>query len=546
MAQRSDEMVQAFQKIDRSVPPPPRPSRLDRVIEYIAPQLALRRDRARRAMDLVRHYEAAAVGRRTGGWNRARGDANAVVGPAIANVRATARDLARNNAFARRAIKTIANHAVGWGIKPKPSPANKQALDVWSEWAETTACDADGRNDFYGLQKLVTRTVAESGEALIRRRWRRPEDDLPIPMQIQVLEGDYLDTDRTNDVMSANGQLVGRIINGVEFDIIGRRVAYWLFQEHPGALLFGGGYNSVRVPAEGVAHVYYQERPGQVRGMSWLASIILLLKDFDEYVDAQLLKQKVAAYLSVVMTDATGASPRIGVADDQDTAGQPNVDYIKPGAVLYGPPGYSAEVVQPPRVAEFRDYASVTLHNAAAGMDVPYEDMVGDFSEINYSSARMSRLSHWDSVHDWRWQMLIPQMCDPCWGWAMQAAALVSRVREAPRALWTPPPMPMIEPDKEGIAIQRNIRTGITSLSEELRARGYDPKELLAEIAADFKMLDSMGIVLDCDPRKMTAAGQLQGSAAAAAAPAPQKPDAPTDETAPPKPVQATDEGDEA
>jgi capsid protein len=85
----------------------------------------------------------------------------------------------------------------------------------------------------------------------------------------------------------------------------------------------------------------------------------------------------------------------------------------------------------------------------------------------------------------------------------------------------------MIEPDKEGLAIMRNIRNGITTLSESIRERGYDPDEMLGELAADFAKLDTLGIVLDCDPRKMTQAGQAQGSGAKAPATAAAEPDEP-------------------
>src|SRR4030095_5359527 len=72
--------------------------------------------------------------------------------------------------------------------------------------------------------------------------------------------------------------------------------------------------------------------------------------------------------------------------------------------------------------------------------------------------------------------------------------------------------MQMIEPDKEGLAIARNIRTGITSLTEALRERGHDPDELLGELARDFDRLDTLGLVLDSDPRKMSQAG-MRGQA---------------------------------
>lgn len=480
---------------------------LDRTIDAVAPQWGLKRARARVAGDLLkRHYEAAATSRRTQGWQRSGGDPNALVGSALGRVRGVARDLVRNNAHASSAVQTIADQVVGWGIVPKPSPANPRAAAIWREWAGTTACDADGRNDFYGLQKLIQRTVVESGECLVRRRLRRPEDGLPLPLQLQVLEPDYLDTEKTGQRF-AGGR---RVVNGIEFDALGRRTAYWLFPEHPGSSLFGGSAASVAVPAEGVLHVYAQTRPGQVRGMSWFAPVVVKMKDFDEYDDAQLLKQKIAAYLAVIIGDPDGTSATIGPSEDQ-SADAPFVDRLRPGAMIQAPPGRTIEVVQPPRVAEFRDYAEVTLRTIATGLGVTYEDLTGDYTDLPFSAARMSRLRQWARIEDWRWHMFIPQFCDPAWAWAMEAAAIAGLVRDAGlRAEWTAPPLPMIDPAAEGLAYQRNIRAGIMSHSEALRERGYDPEATLDELAADFKRLDDLGLVLDVDPRKMTQAGQAQ------------------------------------
>lgn len=491
---------------------------LDRTIAFLDPQRGLKRAKARAASDLLqRHYEAAATGRRTQGWQRSTGDANALVGPALSRVRAVARDLVRNNAHAASAVRTIADQVIGWGIVAKPKVANKRAQEAWKAWAETTACDADGRNDLYGLQKLVVRTVVESGECLVRRRIRLPSDGFPIPLQLQILEPDYLNTDKT-DFRTAGGR---RVINGIEFDAIGRRTAYWLFPEHPGALLFGGITASVAVPAENVLHVYAQTRPGQCRGMSWFSPVVVKLKDFDEYDDAQLLKQKIAAYLAVVISDPDGMSTQIGPSVDQDVE-QPYVDRIKPGAILQGPPGREVTVVQPPRVAEFGDYAEVTLRTIATGLGVAYEDLTGDYTDLPFSAARMSRLRQWARVEDWRWQMVIPQFCDPVWRWAMEAATIAGLVGEGwSAAEWTAPPLPMIDPSVEGLAYQRNVRAGIMSLSEALRERGYDPETTLEELADDFERLDKLGLVLDIDPRQMTQAGQAQASPAPAAAPAP-------------------------
>ena len=478
----------------------------------LAPSWTLRRMRARAsAAMLARYYDGASTGRRTQGWNRLSGDANAAVGSGATRLRDTARDLARNNPYIAAALATIVDHTVGWGIVATPSKRataviRRRALDVWKDWAETTACDADGRHDLAGLQKQVLRTAVEAGECLVRRRWRRPEDKLPLPVQLQLLEPDYLD--ETKSEGTAGG---GRIVQGVQFDAIGRRLGYWLFPDHPGASLVGArGVSfgaSQFVPASEILHIFKAERPGQVRGASWLAPVTLRVKDFDDYEDAALMKQKIAACLALIMTDLDGAATPLGTVDSQE----PRIDSIEPGMIANWPAGKTATVVNPPAVSEHEAYAKTVLRAIATGLGVSYEDLTGDYSEVNFSSARMARLRHWARVEDWRWRMLVPQFCDPVWAWAMTAAAIIENpLREAPPADWTAPPMPMIEPDREGLAYARNIRIGAMTWPEMVRERGYDPEQVLEDMKDWNARFDAAGIILDSDPRKTTQAGLLQ------------------------------------
>jgi lambda family phage portal protein len=478
----------------------------DLAIGWFAPRYQLKRTLARVANDrLIRHYDAAANSRRTQGWSRASGDANSINARALATIRDRARELIRNNGQMRQALRTIANHTVGWGIKAKAVPMNERAMTAWNKWAETTACDADGRDDFYGLQKLVIRGVAESGEMLVRRRFRLPSDGLPIPLQLQVLEPDYLDTSK-HGITLQNG---GRIVHGIEFDAIGRRAAYWLFQDHPGDSSFFRNMTSQRIPAEGVLHVFERERAGQHRAVSWFAAEILPANDLEEYADAQRMKQKIAACLSVITSDLDGSAAALGVADDSQS---PGIDMLEPGAILNVPAGRSVEVVQPPTVGDYGPYVSTEQRKLAKGIGLSYEDFTGDYSNVNFSSARMARIEHHENVHDWRWRLVVPQFCNPVWGWAMQAAAVANILPAIwPDAQWTPPPMAMIEPDKEGLAIMRNVRAGIQTLPDALRERGYDPADVFKEMAEANAMADAFGLKLDSDPRYMTQAGQLQG-----------------------------------
>jgi lambda family phage portal protein len=469
---------------------------LDAVTATVAPLWTLRRMRARMAADMVRaHFDGASVGRRTQGWRRTSADANAAMSGDLARLRDYTRDLVRNNAYAEGAVSTIVDDVVGWGITADAAPG------WWSRWAETPACDADGREDLYGLQTGVMRTVVESGECLIRRRWRRPEDGLPIPLQLQVMEPDFLDSAK-DGITTPRG---GRIIQGIEVDSIGRRVAYWLHREHPGANIVGAGAisgASVPVPASEILHVYRPGRRGAVRGYPWFAPVMLRMRDYDDYVDAALMKQKIAACLAVLTTDTDGTSTPLGVVD----AASPAIDMLQPGMIENLAAGRDVKVVEPPSVSEHDAYSRTVLREIARGLGMTYEDFCGDYADLPFSAARMSNRRYWLRVEALRWKMLIPQFCGPVWGWAMEAAGVMGM--PAPVATdWTAPPAPSVDPEKEGTAAVRLIRSSLSSWSEEIRKLGHKPETLLRQLARDHALLDALKIISDADPRNTTQQG---------------------------------------
>lgn len=474
----------------------------DRFTATFAPAWTARRVRARAALELAaRHYEAAQPGRRTNGWARSGADANRVVAAAGAELRMHMRDLVRNNGYAGKAQGVVANNVTGgWGITPRPTGADaKRASALWKAWAGTTDCHAEGQIPFSGIQHQVVMAWVTDGEVLVRRRPRRLADGLAIPLQLQVLEADYLDTSKDG----TTGQEGGPIINGVEHDAIGRRVAYWLYQEHPGSSRAKGV--SQRVRASDVVHVFRQDRPGQVRGISPAAAAIVPLKDFDDFEDAELLRQKIAACFAAFVTDMDGASQGLGAVDSQDA----RLEQLEPGMIEYLPPGRSVEFGTPPVPAPGA-FSERTLRKIAAAFGVTYEDLTGDYSRVNFSSARMARLVHWAGVRHLQWNMMVPQLCARVWGWAMEQAVLAGLLREAPGAEWSTPPMPMIEPDKEGLALARMVRSGAMTHDQMVLELGEDPVTHWDAYAACVRRLEALGIVLDSDASKTSQAGQAQ------------------------------------
>ena len=478
---------------------------IDRLIMRISPTWALRRIRAKRSALMLRGYEASSGGRRTEGWvTDGGGDADSL-SYEIARLRDISRELRRNNGWAKRGLRVVVNNTVGWGIRAKAmgkEQTAKRANRIWRRWSETTKCDFDGKLNFFGIQSLAMKTIVESGEVLIIRRTPPKGSNLPVPVQIRVAEPDLIDTSR--NMIAENGN---RVIGGIETDEYGRRVAYWLFPRHPGSRLWGSSVTSVRIESDDIIHVYEVDRPGQSRGIPWLSTIIPTIKDLDDFEDAELMKQKIAACFGAFVEDIDGESNSLGIVGGENNM----VESLEPGTVSYLSPGQSVKFATPPTVVQ-SNFTDGKLRKIASGIGVTYEDLTGDYSKVNFSSARMARIAHYAEVHNWRWNMIIPQLCDRVWDWVMDMAVDLALIQKNEGAKWSPPPMPMLDPDKEGIAYTRLIRSGAKTLFQTIREMGDDPMEHLDEIAEVNAELDRRGITLDSDPRSTTTSGQIQST----------------------------------
>jgi lambda family phage portal protein len=483
---------------------------LEKAISAIAPRAAARRLEARaqiqRLNNVLNVYEAAAVGRRTQHWRAVGTDPNAENAPAIYRLRNVARDLCRNNSYASRAKQLIAHNIVGAGITPsvicQSEDRKKKISALLKQHFESTDIDADGRLNLYGLQELAIKTVVEAGEVIIRRRPRRSSDGYALPFQLQILEPDHLDPWINGKLDNGN-----YVIQGVEFDVLGHRVAYYLFDQHPGAMYWTTGQWNMRgkrVSADNVCHVFRADRPGQVRGTSWFAPVVLRLRDFADMLDAKLMQQKIAACFSAFITTQEG------YAATPSADGSLPIEQLEPGMIERLRDGESVIFGTPPSTNDAAVYSSVTLHEIACGLGVTYEGLTGDLSGVNFSSGRMGWLEFQRNIDAWRWNMFIPQALEPLERWTKEALMMVT-MSSAPFELnWTPPQREMIDPTSENQSAKEEIRAGLSSRAEILRRRGLDIEQIDREIASDNKRADKLGLVLDSDARHTNLRGQDQ------------------------------------
>ena len=466
---------------------------LDRIIGWFDPLAASRRVHARLSVMAAERfaYEAARNTRRTSGWLAPGTGPNAEVIQAAERLRARSRDLVRNNPVASRAVAVIAQNAIGTGIVARSKSPRVAA--AWRDWVYI--CDADGALDWYGIQSLVARSVVESGECLVRFRPRRSTDGIYPPLQLQVLEPDFLDA-------SKNGPTgTGYAISGIQYDLIGRRIGYWLYSWHPGERMPGvGAPESSFIPADDVLHIFRKDRPGQERGVPWLAPVIMRMRDLDDYEEAELVRKKIEACFAAFILGGDPART-VGSAR-QDGSGQ-RIEQFEPGMITYLGDSEDVKFATPQPSAGYSDYVRHQLRSIASGLGIPYETLTGDLSQTNYSSIRAGMLEFRRMIDQFRWQVLVPQLCQPVWERFLSALGAADD-----QVTWTPPRWEWVDPAKEADAMRANIRNGLITWREAVSEMGYDPDEQISEIRETNEALDKAGIVLDCDPRKTTSSGK--------------------------------------
>ena len=452
-------------------------------------------------------YEAASNSRRVTGWSPLASDVNTLVFRNADTLRSRSRDMVRRNPWATNALDAFVGNCVGTGIKPQvlhtDPEVKEQVHALWLRW--TDEADASGLTDFYGIQALCCRAVMEAGECFIRLRARLPKDGLSVPLQLQVIEAEHLPI--TDNRKLENGHYIRA---GIEFDAIGRRVAYHLYRDHPGDSLHPlQSMEVVRVPAEYVLHLFRPLRPGQLRGQPWLTQVLIKLHELDQYDDAELVRKKTAAMFAGFITKTAPDNPVMAEEKADGDASGTALAGLEPGTLQVLLPGEDVRFSTPADVgASYETFMRVQLRSIAAGMGITYEQLTGDLTGVNYSSIRAGLLEFRRRCEQFQHQVLVFQMCRPIWRRWFRDAILSGALNIEPTAgldaKWVPPGFAWVDPMKDIKAQIMAVRAGFKSRSEVVSEQGYDAEAIDREIAGDNARADALGLAYESDPRKET------------------------------------------
>ncbi|WP_303699587.1 phage portal protein [Brevundimonas naejangsanensis] len=436
-----------------------------------------------------RRFDAAATGR---GWSQQRSfrSLNLETLQAFATVRARARHAYANDPHIRAAVEAWVTALAGAGARPQPGhpdAARREAiiaaLDDWADVADISA-----RSDFWGQQAEFVRSMVIDGEALVQLL------DTADGLRLRHLPTELLDESETRV-----GEGGAYTLGGVEFDRHGRRVAYWIRPEVPAAHLTWTP--AERVDARDVLHIFRPLAAGQVRGISWLAPVLLTAHEVDKLADALTVGAQVAAAYAGILQDnsLTGAELTDEGRSDPIADGAPLV----PGTIRVIGVDQTLTLTTPPQAQMTLAFLESRIRSIASGAGVPAHLVSGDLSKANYGSLRADMVAFRQRCEVIQYGTIAPQLLRPVYARAVTSLILSGDLdasdfeaarRDWLRADWLFPAPPWIDPAKDAAAEALLVQHGFKSRSQVIAERGWSPEAIDAQISADRERERALGL----------------------------------------------------
>jgi len=489
---------------------------LDNFIRIFSPRMAYAREAYRFASEhMFSSYSGASSARPNGSWIGTDNSADSDLIPELDTLRERSRDMVRNDPIASAVIEAMTLGDIGTGIRPQSRLNNimlgisdtqaqtvqREQEHAWEKWVPYA--DASQISDFYELQTLADRQILENGEAIFLIR-RYQDGRGRYKLYLQSIESDRLDT--PGDLGRAEGV---NIRGGVEYGKRNQPIRYWIRKSHPGS---SGKFYSPdsqeyisvepfdRFGNPNILHLYFVKRPGQSRGVPFLTPILMLLRDYGEYREAEIVAKRVRACFSMLVTttDPYGASR--GAANTTNASGQ-RIEEMEPGMVKYLGPGEDITTIEPDKQADKSyEFMERLQREAFAALGMPYEVMAKDFSGTTYTSGRMALLEAW-RYFQVRQEWLNFKMNRPVWGMVQEQAYLSGDVsinnfyemrEEWTRTVWIPQGRQWVDPLKEVKAHVEAVNNYLGTIDDSTKSQGKNYEDTITQRGREKKLIKSV------------------------------------------------------
>lgn len=488
-------------------------SAMDRLINWLDPVRGMKRYRARAITAMsgnwisggysARAYNAVDRTRRANQLgNKPELDAGSAILGDLSSLRSASQDMYRNNAVACGALNINVTKVVGRGLRAKANidrqflGLHDAAAEEWEQQAErefqlateTREIDAERCHDFAGLQALAFLKTLEDGDVLVNLpRFARPGS--PYLFKIQLIEAARL----CNREGKADSE---RMVGGISIDQYGAPERFHVANRHPGNLRgFLAGAHQKMTWSDLAAFdtqgnplallLFDKRRPGQPRGVPYLAPVLENIKQLGRYTEAELMAAVVYGMLTVFITSESEQAADIGPAPNpanpdgermkqDDTTGL-EMGYGTVMALGKGEKPLAINAARPN--TGFDSFVASICKQIGMGLELPYEVLLRSFN-ASYSASRAALEEAWGYFQRRR-QWLVTSFCQPVWEGILTEAVARGRL-SAPgffadpairrawlRASWEGETQAQLDPVKEVDAAEKRIALKLTTRSEE-------------------------------------------------------------------------------
>lgn len=502
-------------------------NKLDRLIEYVAPVYFQKRYQSRLWMSAVAAYTGASKSRRQAQeWKTSSGDADADTVSDLPTLRERCRDLTRNSPIAAGIINTSVTNIVGTGLKLQARidrdilKISDDAAAEWEAntereyrlWAESVECDRARELKFYDYQDLVCRQQLENGESFVLFP-RIQRLGSPYELKLQAVEADRV----SNPDKKQNSDT---LVEGIEKDKDGAPVAYHIARQHPGSSIYNSkltGWDRIeafgkKTGLPNVLHIKRILRPGQTRGVPFLAPVIECIKQITRYTEAEIMAAVISSFFTVFIKTNAGQPgiPPFDTTYFRDESGSTASDKdIKLGSGLIVGLGNNQEIqtANPARPnSNFEPFLIAIIEQIGAALEIPYEVLIKHFSS-SFSASRAALLEAWRFFRGRR-TWLISHFCQPVYEIFLWEAIAKGRIpapgffaNEIIRkaycgAVWQGDAPIYIDPAKDIAAARDRLSLGISTLDEETTLiTGGDMEKNIPQLKREIELLNQAGVI---------------------------------------------------
>lgn len=425
----------------------------------------------------------------------------------IRRLRARARELKRNNPWARQYLNLLRVNVIGpVGMKLQAQIANgdepHETLNDriergWREWSRDVTIGVP--TSLTELQNQLIDCVATEGEAFVRI-WRGDEFN-PHGLALEAIDPDLVD-DEYNRPRGRDGN---EIRMGVEVNRFGRPVAYHVYDSPASVVNARPNRTRMRIPADEILHLYKQDRVNQSRGITWFSPVMYAAKMMHAMDEAVLVGVRLSASAMGFFTKREDSDASPPVPEDGEDHVQLDAN---PGTFQMAPDGYDLKTWAPQHPnTNYHEFRKGQLQMFASGMGCEYTSLANDRERVNYSSIRAGNLSERDKWRaDQAWWICI--FLDRVYREWVRMVFLTGAVQLDARSdlsrflqvRWVPRGYPWVDPLKETDSSVAGIQAGLTSRHLTCSEQGVEVEDVFQDLAREKRLAKKLDIEIEPKP----------------------------------------------